>query len=533
MHGMFEAVYIQGKIQDALIRVRFRQTRSGSASQASQVEKPREESEARIKWQEKVFAHGDTSLLQKLTRSRGDSERARVLREHVESSTSQTVSTLVHEDLCIPPSAASVSKAADHPLARGVSTAWKHERLPQKVQAPVSGTCMAIAVDNHLAAMLRVTDDGRQLFSNPKLGKEFLLQTTDGSEYMLCIWLDHDPSADADAEQAEHDNNTTNGTAARDDGDTLNAQAGPSSRWRSHVREANVHRSAPPRGLTPPPTPSADVHISLELAHCASFNAKRIFVRWLVCWSLQHWRWHGDPPDEQRSPSGGAPTLLRGATQVASPYISSSKKGHDANDMRVFSTCASLPEVNLRSVGRLDTMPSRSFPHLLLAVHWMDAWGRTGIAGYGKLSLGMQCPVGDSTHRVTTWKPRASNTQKMKERLVGGSKALSDARVLISSEFGSLHGASTESDGDVLVRVGKKMHERKDRTRREHEHREERLRTLWRTSMESGLLPKADRKGIAVARPQPRDYQHQGRQAVNAISSPQKQQSTVSTVPLD
>jgi len=513
-----EEGYVEGRIEASRVRVRLRQTRTprGGAHEGAW-------KDVVIPWQAKVFAHGDYDLLASLARSSADSARARALREHLQDAAhAQRVSTLTDDDLSVPPSAGAVSRAGQHELARGASTAPSCERLPAKVGLPNDGQSMAIAIDNHLATLIRVAPDGKRVFSRPSLGKEFLLSISDGAEYSVCMILEHNPNIDSESTYRDgeppSDQQQQHASERRDQ--HASATSGPSSQEREHARAISHRTGTPPLGLVPPPTPYVDLHASIEIARCSRFQAKRLFVRWLVCWSLQHWRWRGEPHDEQRPPDGDVPTFLRGATQVVMPC-----EGADIveDDRLLFSTCAPLPEVSLRSTEQLDQMPERSFPHLLLAVYWMDRWGRSGVAGYGTVSLGTQCPRGDSEHRVSTWKLVGTGTQTLKERLVGGSNAISDARALISPSFSSMHNTVTQTAGDVVVRVGKKIHERKERARVEQELHAERMRSQWRTTRENGLLPKSERRGLMAAKSAPRENELQGRQAVGSLSAQQQQ----------
>ncbi|EKX32726.1 hypothetical protein GUITHDRAFT_121078 [Guillardia theta CCMP2712] len=95
-------------------------------------------------------------------------------------------------------------------------------------------------------------------------------------------------------------------------------------------------------------------------------------------------------------------------------------------------------------------------PVLLLQVNSYDRWDRQRVQGYGHLILAGETSFCE--HKISTWTPTPSQVGRMRSFFIGGSPELKDFRFagLEANKAGNIlsrYGFSTESSGDVIVRV--------------------------------------------------------------------------------
>jgi len=276
-----------------------------------------------------------------------------------------------------------------------------------------------------------------------------------------------------------------------------------------------IAREAVPRGVGPPAPgmqplspPAPEMHVQVEIAASEGFPASRMFVRWMLVWGQRHWSWSTERVSRRQHAERGkaleqAPEpgkgRMRGATQAVSAQGSGLVAALSGAE-RMFATGSTLPQLSLKAGSDPNDVPGGAQPHLLLACYWVDDWGRSGVVGYGRLPLGYQIPSGRSQHAVETYRPAGTPWQRWKSHFVGGSKAIRDARALLTPDWSSLIGAHTEASGRVHVRVDKIVHCRKSRDAAEQEERSTARRAHWRMSAEADEVRSQNRRARGLHR---------------------------------
>uniref|UniRef100_A0A7S0EJ57 Meckel syndrome type 1 protein n=1 Tax=Hanusia phi TaxID=3032 RepID=A0A7S0EJ57_9CRYP len=193
--------------------------------------------------------------------------------------------------------------------------------------------------------------------------------------------------------------------------------------------------------------------VNIEIVSAMGFERDHLYVQYLVD-IPEGWQIVESPDPDDSHPVWGNTALstvrhkksgygLGSLLGLADGFETLDRVAHFAHPIHL-----ELQKTRIASGGRK--------PVLLLQVNSYDRWDRQRVQGYGHVILADETSFCE--HKVSTWTPTPSQVGRMRSFFIGGSPELKDFRFagLEANKAGNIlsrYGFSTESSGDVMVRV--------------------------------------------------------------------------------